>query len=1131
MASNDIKQPVRARKLETGKTYYPDELVEKDGELYVYSSDGSTSTRVNKSVKLLNSAKSEIGTIDPITGTDVTIPDATTSAPGLVKISTTAPKAGAANASVGTETSVARGDHVHPLQTSVSGNAGTADKLKTARSIGISGGITATAATFDGSKDVSINVTGIPASIVSGLGTVATSNSYNDLDNKPTIYGLAGTADTPKENGTAAVGTATRSARADHVHPLQTSVETATKDTDGDKFTEKYIKVRGSITDFNAATVEGIYTYSGVTTNGYRGSIKCYGTLVVHNTRYNGESGATQTWLKQIAYDTNYNVYYRDRVNTMDWTAWKTVALTSDIPSVVTATDSKAGITKIYSSTGSSTDGTMTRKAITDSLNNKAKSNHTHKATDINFADGSSAGSVPAIYESITGSIKNIFRYLPSEAIYVEYSKDGGTTWTEYSDSNDDIKKNDLTNHKNTAASYVISGPDTITTLTTNYKLRFTFSPIDGRYGNIKFFYIYLTTQGHTLTCDLERSTFSAKTTFVKAKTGIAVTGWSGPNIIDMTGAVSTFGGLGQANGYSVRLTFNITAVNASYPNTRPVIHNIRAYADPIWVTADIDYLATGLDYSIDNASKKITFPAEITATKINGRSTEANALADASGKYNYGGDTQPVYFKNGIPVVTKYTLGASVPADAKFTDTVYTHPTHTAKDSGLYKITVDSLGHVSAATAITKSDITGLGIASDSVMGAASASAAGTKGLVPAPTAGANTKFLRGDGTWVVPTDTVYTHPTTSGNKHIPSGGKSGNILKWSADGTAVWGDEKSYSNFSGASASAAGTNGFVPAPAKGDQAKFLKADGTWGTPTDTKYTHPTHTAKTSGMYKITVDSLGHISAATAITKSDITGLGIASDSVMTAATAYYAGAKGLVPAPTAGANTKFLRGDGTWQTIDTGTIVSGSTTATDGASVITNPLSVAISDAAQIYQNGILLTKNTHYTINSAGNIALVGYTAEDGDIFTVISKSTGADVSLNTTGANVALVNTAGYFDSANNVESAIAKIGAKLNGGVVSGVRVNGTIATPDSNGVVDVASPTIQVNGTTVTPSTTGVVNITNVVKTTGATMTGNLIAKSTSTGNHVRNISVYASDATLPTTGNDGDIVLVYSNS
>ena len=39
--------------------------------------------------------------------------------------------------------------------------------------------------------------------------------------------------------------------------------------------------------------------------------------------------------------------------------------------------------------------------------------------------------------------------------------------------------------------------------------------------------------------------------------------------------------------------------------------------------------------------------------------------------------------------------------------------------------------------------------------------------------------------------TDTVYTHPTTSGNKHIPSGGSSGQILRWSADGTAAWGSD----------------------------------------------------------------------------------------------------------------------------------------------------------------------------------------------------------------------------------------------------------------------------------------------------------------------------------------------------
>lgn len=35
---------------------------------------------------------------------------------------------------------------------------------------------------------------------------------------------------------------------------------------------------------------------------------------------------------------------------------------------------------------------------------------------------------------------------------------------------------------------------------------------------------------------------------------------------------------------------------------------------------------------------------------------------------------------------------------------------------------------------------------------------------------------------------DTVYTHPTTAGNIHLPSGGASGNFLKWSSAGTGKW-------------------------------------------------------------------------------------------------------------------------------------------------------------------------------------------------------------------------------------------------------------------------------------------------------------------------------------------------------
>lgn len=49
------------------------------------------------------------------------------------------------------------------------------------------------------------------------------------------------------------------------------------------------------------------------------------------------------------------------------------------------------------------------------------------------------------------------------------------------------------------------------------------------------------------------------------------------------------------------------------------------------------------------------------------------------------------------------------------------------------------------------------------------------------------------------------YVHPTTSGNIHIPSGGSSGQILRWSADGTAVWGDDNN-TTYSDATQSTAG-------------------------------------------------------------------------------------------------------------------------------------------------------------------------------------------------------------------------------------------------------------------------------------------------------------------------------------
>ena len=97
--------------------------------------------------------------------------------------------------------------------------------------------------------------------------------------------------------------------------------------------------------------------------------------------------------------------------------------------------------------------------------------------------------------------------------------------------------------------------------------------------------------------------------------------------------------------------------------------------------------------------------------------------------------------------------------------------------------------------------------------MTAATSSTAGKSGMVPAPAAGAQGKYLRGDGTWQTPPNTTY-QPMTA------------------------------------ATASAAGTQGLVPAPAAGKQTAFLRGDGTWAVPANTTYTVAT-TAKDGLMSK----------------------------------------------------------------------------------------------------------------------------------------------------------------------------------------------------------------------------------------------------------------------------------------
>ena len=103
------------------------------------------------------------------------------------------------------------------------------------------------------------------------------------------------------------------------------------------------------------------------------------------------------------------------------------------------------------------------------------------------------------------------------------------------------------------------------------------------------------------------------------------------------------------------------------------------------------------------------------------------------------------------------------------------------------YAVSLDSNGKMYVNVPWTDTNTT------YSNMGAATSSAAGKAGLVPAPAAGKQTSFLRGDGTWVVPTNTTYGLASTTAN----------GLLR----------------------------------QLNGSTSSFMRGDGTWATPPNTTY------------------------------------------------------------------------------------------------------------------------------------------------------------------------------------------------------------------------------------------------------------------------------------------------------
>lgn len=366
------------------------------------------------------------------------------------------------------------------------------------------------------------------------------------------------------------------------------------------------------------------------------------------------------------------------------------------------------------------------------------------------------------------------------------------------------------------------------------------------------------------------------------------------------------------ANGYKVGWTYKVITAG-TYAGIKCKVGDmlIAINNGPISGTTVVNADWTVVQANIDGA---VTGPASATAGHI--------AVFDgATGKV----------IKDGT-----YTIATSVPSNAVFTDTKVTSVDNhykpangttligtagspvTAGGKVITGITADSSGHITniitgtIPAAPTLSDLGGVGTINASgtapltlsaskssttvtisgsvaEMTAATSNTAGAAGIVPAPDAGKQAAFLRGDGTWAVPTNTnttyTFTNGTTGNFTVTPSGGTAQTVSvgKPATAGTADKVDHALTLTVAGGSTEGTSKYTFDGSAGKalnivaGSNVKLTPAAGQLTiAATDTKYTHPAGSAasKTSGFYKFSTDSTSHIASVTIVAKADITSL-----------------------------------------------------------------------------------------------------------------------------------------------------------------------------------------------------------------------------------------------------------------
>lgn len=238
------------------------------------------------------------------------------------------------------------------------------------------------------------------------------------------------------------------------------------------------------------------------------------------------------------------------------------------------------------------------------------------KEANIQWGGKNFAGSFGVLDAAMVADLgANRMAFAKAAGVTIEYSTDGGSTWTDYGAS--EAVKLGLTS---TGAGLYLGKHNTNGTGTANDRLRITFdTSLSKIYTQLNKFVLLVSTNGASgFTCTIDAATNGAPTTFHTFADHIPLNGWSGYNVIN-TSIITTYGN-SSSQYQKLRFTFAQTAANSNY--TSASVKTILGFGGVGWTTPS-NMAKNGHIYSFDS-QQNVTFPAQVKATTFNGNATTA---------------------------------------------------------------------------------------------------------------------------------------------------------------------------------------------------------------------------------------------------------------------------------------------------------------------------------------------------------------------------------------------------------------------------------------------------------------------------------------------------------------------------